>query len=323
MNIDDCGINFPAELLVHCLNFVPDLQACSQVNSSWRGAVIDITARRLNELAKDVYQSLALPYRPNRELFKARLAKNAAAQSFAEISANEPEIKKLFLSHFRHLSIEELVTAAQLEDLLPNPFFNIEEVKLEAIINGYQRVLAKIDQGDGLRREANRATVLLKVADSLAALSIPQSIEEMEKLLSYYPFNEQPKETSSFDPMDTLFELPKKSALSTKISQKFLAQGNLEKSVHYALLAEKSSSFNLIPELFVELFQKEREDLAIFFASQATNYSRQQAFFTLAQHFFRKGLLAEGFEFAKEVTLSPLKKRLESDKKRSLPPPAD
>ena len=146
-------------------------------------------------------------------------------------------------------------------------------------------------------------------------MQIPQAIEEMEKLLSYYPFNTLQHVSKDVQ--------SKKSTIASLLSQKFLGLDNLEKSVRYALLAIESQTFNLIPELFFELFQKEREDLAISFASQAKGNNQQQAFFELALHFFSNGLFKEGSDFAKKVDLPPLQKMLESEMKRSLPPLTD
>ena len=75
MNIDNHQMNLQAKSPAYFLNLEPELQDCSLVNSSWQDRSIDVTAHRLNALARDVYQELALPYRPNRELFEARLSK--------------------------------------------------------------------------------------------------------------------------------------------------------------------------------------------------------------------------------------------------------
>ena len=164
MNIDNHPMDIPLELLVHCLNFVPKLQACSQVNSSWRGAAIDVTAHRLNALAKGVYQQLSPSNRPNREFFVAILAKNGAAQSFDEIRVNDKEIKNLFLSHFKELSIEELTKAIQSIELLSNNHFS-EELRLEGIVEGCCNELTAIDQIHNIGKVPRKAQVLFKGSD--------------------------------------------------------------------------------------------------------------------------------------------------------------
>ena len=221
---------------------------------------------------------------------------------------------------------------------LPNRFFNSEEISLEGIIKVCRNELAAIDQRPDLvhdlvhdlGRVPRRAQVLFKAALDLNELQIPQAIEEMEKLLFYYPFDIPKKETNIFDQyaicfdrMDNKLMGPKKSAISNMIYQKFLGLGNLEKALRYALLASKFHTFHFIPEFFTELFQKEREDLAISFASQTDGSNQQQAFFELAKHFFRKGLFDKGFDFAEKVDLLPFKERIEWEMKSYLPPLTD
>ena len=314
MNIDNYPMDIPAKSLVYCLKFVPKLQACSLVNHRWRGAAVGVTAHRLNELARGVYQRLSPSDRPNRELFEAILAKNGEAQSFNEIRVNDKEIKNLFLSHFRLLPLEESANAARLMERLPkNRFFNSDKISLESIIKACHNELAAIDQIHDIEKEARRAEVLFSAALDLNELQIPQATEELEKLFYYYP-------SIGSDQMSSRSIWHIKSTISI-LSQKFLGLGNLEKAVHYAIQARGSYPFKFIPELFAELFQKEREELAISFASQVKGNSQQHAFFELALHFFRKGLFEEGSNFAKKVDLPEFKKQVEEEMKRYLPPP--